>query len=186
MKEIVFLVEEPSMKVLLDNFLPKVLPDGVTFLTIKHEGKNDLEKSIPRKLKAIRKPNVQFVVLRDQDAADCKEVKEKLQKLCVQGERPDTLVRIVCHELESWFLGNLCAVEQAFGIRGLSDRQNEKKFREPDNLASPSQVLKEIIPNYQKVGGARTISRFMNLDMNTSTSFNNFLRGIQKIVQTEE
>lgn len=47
---IVFLLEEKSMKYLLDGILPYILPDGVRFITIPHEGKSDLQKSIPNKL----------------------------------------------------------------------------------------------------------------------------------------
>jgi hypothetical protein len=47
MKEIVFLVEELSMKEFLKAILPKVIPDNVSYTIIHHEGKQDLEKSIP-------------------------------------------------------------------------------------------------------------------------------------------
>ena len=43
MNKIVFMLEEPSMKELLDKLLPKVLPRGVDFVTIPHEGKQDKE-----------------------------------------------------------------------------------------------------------------------------------------------
>jgi|GEM_PF-4539633 len=36
MKKIVFLLEEPSSKVFLDILLPRLLPPGVTFMTIPH------------------------------------------------------------------------------------------------------------------------------------------------------
>lgn len=48
---IVFLLEEPSMKVALEGLLPRILP-GENFRLIAHEGKQDLAKSIPRKLRA--------------------------------------------------------------------------------------------------------------------------------------
>ena len=66
MSRIVFLLEEDSMKVLLEGLLPRLFP-GLSFLCLSHEGKQDLEKSIPRKLKAWREPGVRFVVVRDQD-----------------------------------------------------------------------------------------------------------------------
>lgn len=40
---IVFLLEEPSMKELLDIILPQILPDTVAFKTIAHSGKSDLQ-----------------------------------------------------------------------------------------------------------------------------------------------
>lgn len=48
---IVFMVEEPSMKNVLDILLPKILPENVTFRVIPHSGKSDLQNSVPKKLK---------------------------------------------------------------------------------------------------------------------------------------
>lgn len=181
MKELVFLVEEPSIKELLNGILPKVLPKEVSFKIIKHEGKTDLQKSIPRKLRAYQKPGVEFVVLIDQDSNDCRQLKLHLFELCEQGRRTDALIRIVCHELESWFLGDLRAVEEAFGMSGLARRQQETKFRDPDRLANPSEILKSLVPGYQKVSGARSISKYMNPDVNNSTSFAVFLDGLKRV-----
>lgn len=78
---IVFLLEEPSMRVLLDDWLPRLFPgwvDGQQFLCIPHEGKSDLDRSIARKLAAWRIPGDHFVVLRDNDGADCIAVKKSL------------------------------------------------------------------------------------------------------------
>ncbi|GMU62432.1 MAG: hypothetical protein AMXMBFR34_41950 [Myxococcaceae bacterium] len=60
MGRVVFLLEEKSMKVLLDGLLPRIVP-SLDFLCVPHEGKQDLEKSIPRKLRAWREPGVRFV-----------------------------------------------------------------------------------------------------------------------------
>ena len=49
MSRIVFLLEERAMQVLLDGLLPRLFPD-LPFLCVPHEGKRDLELSIPRKL----------------------------------------------------------------------------------------------------------------------------------------
>lgn len=51
MSRLVFLLEEYSMAVLLEDLLPRIYPD-LPFLCMSHEGKQDLEKSIPRKLRA--------------------------------------------------------------------------------------------------------------------------------------
>ena len=83
MKQLVFLLEEESMKALLDFLLPQILPQGINFICIPHEGKQDLEKSIPRKLRAWQTPDTFFVIVRDKDHADCLEVKKRLVKLCV-------------------------------------------------------------------------------------------------------
>ena len=51
MSRIIFLLEEYSMKVLLDGLLPRLVP-GLQFLCVPHEGKSDLEKSVPKMLRA--------------------------------------------------------------------------------------------------------------------------------------
>jgi hypothetical protein len=66
--KIVFLLEEPSMKVFLDGLLPRLFSgwvEGRDFQCIPREGKNDLDRSIPRKLSAWREPGVQNVHRRD-------------------------------------------------------------------------------------------------------------------------
>jgi hypothetical protein len=182
MKHMVFLLEEISMKAVLDQILPSILPENVTFQTIKHEGKSDLEKSIPRKLRAFRIPDVQFVILRDQDSGDCHEIKQRISQLCFEGGRTDILIRIVCHELESWFLGDLLAVEKAFDLRGLARLQDKSKFRNPDKLGNPSNELKKIVPNYQKLGGSKEIAKHLNIRNNRSISFNVFIDGLCRIL----
>ena len=96
---LVFLLEEPSMKHLLDGLLPRLMPGWVAgqhFLCVPHEGKSDLDRSLPRKLAAWRVPGDRFVVLRDNDAAVCEDVKARLTRLCADSGRADTLVRLVC------------------------------------------------------------------------------------------
>jgi hypothetical protein len=180
--QLVFLLEEASMKNVLDIILPKIIPENVAFLTIKHEGKSDLERSIPRKLRAFTNPETYFVILRDKDSSDCREVKRKLISLCEEGGRPDALVRIVCHELESWFLGDLSAVEKAFNKKNLSILQEKAKYRDPDQLANPAQELKKLVGEYQKLSGSREIAAHLSLLENRSYSFHVFLSGIKKLL----
>ncbi len=73
------------------------------------------------------------------------KLKQRLKDLCQQAGKPDALIRIVCHELESWFLGDLAAVENAFNIKGLAKQQNHKKFRDPDRLANASEELGKLV-----------------------------------------
>ena len=58
------------MKALLDGLLPRLFP-GLRFLCLSHEGSDDLERSIQRKLQAWREPGVRFAVVRDNDRGDC-------------------------------------------------------------------------------------------------------------------
>ena len=150
MNKIVFLLEELSMKYLLEGLLPRIFPD-IMFQYIAHERKDDLEKSIPRKLKAWREPGVRFVVLRDRDQNDCATLKQRLLAMCEEAGRPDTLMRIVCYELESWYLGDPDALAQAFGNEQLRRIGRRAQFRNPDSVQQPSDALIKLVPEFQKV-----------------------------------
>ena len=180
MKKLVFLLEEESMKVLLDGLLPRVVPD-LSFQCIAHEGKSDLEESIPRKLRAWREPGVRFVILRDNDGAHCVGLKERLLKICRDAGREDTLVRIVCEELEAWYLGEPYALAEAFENEKLAGIGQKAKFRRPDTVQQPSKALSQLVPEFQKVSGARTMARFLSRERNISPSFQTLLSGIDRL-----
>jgi hypothetical protein len=114
MKNLVFLLEEPSAKDLLQGLLPRLVPAATPIYYLVFEGKQDLERQIVRKLRGRRLPDSAFVVLRDQDAADCHIVKERLTSRVAESGRQLTLVRVACRELESWIVGDWRAVAQAF------------------------------------------------------------------------
>lgn len=183
-KHLVFMLEEVSMEVCLNQILPKILPNDVTFQVIPHEGKQDLEKSIPRKLRAWNNyegMEYKFIILRDKDGGDCISLKNNLVQLCSNAGRPDSLVRIVCNELESWFLGDLNAVEKGIGIKNISAMQKKRKFRNPDDLTNACDELKKLCGTYQKIGGAKKISPYLDLENNSSHSFNVFISGVKKL-----
>ena len=51
MKNLVFLLEEPSAKDLLEGLLPRLLPEGWAVYYLVFDGKQDLEKQIVRELR---------------------------------------------------------------------------------------------------------------------------------------
>ena len=114
MSRLVLLLEEESMRVLLDGLLPRLLPD-LPFKCVPHEGKSDLARSIRLKLRAWREPGVRFAVVEDNDGKDCHALKDALRGFCEAAGRPDTLIRIACQELEAWYLGEPEALADAFG-----------------------------------------------------------------------
>src|SRR5512138_2810212 len=142
MSRVVFLLEERSMKVLLDGMLPRLYPD-LAFLCVPHEGKQDLEKSIPRKLRAWREPGIRFVVIQDQDLNDCRLLKRRLVGLCADGGLSDALVRIACKELEAWYLGEPEALAEAFGNLRLAAIGSRRRFMDPDSIVHPSAEIKK-------------------------------------------
>ncbi len=183
---LVFFLEERSAKVLLEDLLPRFLPmEHIVPRYVVFEGKQDLEKQLVRKLRSWRTPNTSFIVLRDQDSADCHSVKQRLTELCQQAERPAALVRVACHEIESWYLGDLAAVEAALAVKGIAKRQGSRKFRDPDRLGSPAWQLRELTQSrYQKISGSRAIGPHLRLDgENRSTSFLRFIEGVTRVAK---
>lgn len=176
---IVFLLEERSTKELLDVLLPRILPPEVSFLTIPHEGKSDLQKSISIKLKAWKESDVYFVIIQDQDSNDCHLLKAKIKELCNDCGRK-VLIRIACHEMEAWYFGDLEAVSKAYG-KNLKKYAEKKKYRNPDAIVSPKQELRKLLPEHEQIVGARKIAPYMNPDKNTSKSFNALIEGLKRI-----
>ena len=168
------------MKALLDGLLPRLFPD-LPFFCLAHEGKRDLEKSIPRKLRAWREPGVRFVVLRDNDGGDCIALKRRLVELCRRGHRRDVLVRIVCQELEAWYLGEPDALADAFDRNELRRLGNRARYRDPDAIRRPSDAVGERIPDFQKISGARRLARHLTRERNRSASFHALMRGIEAL-----
>jgi hypothetical protein len=181
---LIFLLEEPSMKALLDGLLPRLFPDWepeTHFKCIPHQGKSDLDVSVPRKLNAWRIPGDRFVIVRDNDNANCVDLKRRYLGICHAAGRPDTLVRLVCQELESWYVGDLVALAAAFEDPKLNSPALRKRFNEPDTREKPSVELKRLIPSFQKVGAARSMSSALQPGQNRSKSFQVFVEGVRRL-----
>ena len=186
MKSLVFFLEEYSARAMLDGLLPRLLPDGWLVRYIVFEGKQDLEKQLFRKLRAWQLSDCEFVVLRDKDSGDCVRIRQGLVEKCDRAGKPATLVRIAIHELESWYLGDLAAVETGLELRNLARKQAARKFREPDRIARPVRELRELTnKRYQKISGSRAIGPHLSLTGNCSRSFMKFISGVRNIIQAE-
>lgn len=126
-----------------------------------------------------------FLILRDQDSGDCRLIKENLLKKCRAANKPETIVRIACHELESFYLGDLAAVEKGLGLGNLSKRQRKHTYRQPDRLANPAQELMRLTQNrYQKVAGSRAIGQHLDPENNQSHSFKVLVRALKQLSTT--
>lgn len=182
MMELVFLLEEPSAKAMLESLLPRMLNPDTRFRCIPFEGKQDLEKQLTRKIRAYQNHAARFIVLRDQDShPDCVGLKQHLLDLChASGKADQCMVRIACTELETFYLADLLAVENALKIHGLARHQQSRKFRSPDALGNPSKELKALTKGrYEKVAGSRAIGQYLSLDNERSASYRNFLTAIR-------
>lgn len=185
-KELVFLLEERSAKVMLESLLPRMLDERIGFKLIAFEGKQDLEKRMTMRMRGYLNTEARFVVMRDQDSdPNCVALKSRLVMKCQESGRGDvSLVRLACRELETFYLADLKAVEKALDIKGLGAKQQVAKFRNPDNLVSPSHELKTLSKQrYEKISGSREIGRHLTVDNVRSDSFRNLIQGIKRLEQ---
>ena len=168
------------MRALLEGLLPKLFPD-LDILCISHDGKRDLEKSLPRKLRSWAVPGDRFVVIHDNDGSDCLLRKAGLAAICANAGRPDTLVRIACQELEAWYIGEPDALAETFSDERLRSIGARATYRDPDSVAKPSIHLARLCPGFQKVSGARALGPQMSYRRNRSRSFRALIEGISRI-----
>ena len=180
MSRLVFLLEEPSMKHLLQALLPRLIPK-LNFLCVPHEGKTDLERSIPRKLRAWNEPGTHFVIVRDNDNGDCLRIKERLRELCIQGGHPEALIRLPCQELEAWYLGDLTALADAYASPRLVRFTGKAKYRNPDAIPKPAAEIEKLIPEFQKQTAARRMGARLSGERNHSRSFQVFLAAVYRL-----
>lgn len=185
MRELVFLLEEPSAKAMIQGILPNIISESnIVIRYIVFEGKQDMEKQITRKLQGYNNPQATFIILRDQDSGYCEIIKNNLKQKCQAANKFQAIVRIACRELESWYLADLDAVQKAYNKTNLSSMQNKNKFRNPDQIESPSKELKSLVPEYQKINGSRIIAPYLNIENTRSPSFYHFVSSIKKVIQS--
>lgn len=181
------------MEHLLRGLLPRLIPEGYegsNWVLVPHSGKSDLEASIPRKIRAWREPGVRFFIIRDQDAGDCVEIKERLKELAEMAGRPDTMVRIACRELEAWYFGDLSELAQAYETPSVAKLGVRRSFRVPDAVVNPSGHLERHIPAFGKIDAARRMGLRLSLEtagarMNSSVSYRHTLASFRHLLGAE-
>lgn len=166
---------------MLKGLAPRIVPETVAIRYIVFEGKQDLERNIGRRIRFWRAPNTAFIVLRDQDSSDCQLLKRRLISICREAGRSDTVVRIACRELESWYFGDLRAVEEGLRVEDLQRHGRSSKYRIADEIGSPARELGRITGGkYQKIDGSRAIGPLLSTNANTSRSFQVFVEGVRR------
>lgn len=185
MGRVIFLLEEPSLKAFLLEYLPRLVPGWTherDFLLVPHEGKSHLDKSISNKLRNWREPGVSFVVMRDTDGADCHAIKARLLKRC-EGSHRSPLVRLICQELESWYLGDARALEQAYPHERRALQKLAHRFPDPDVCRKPSRELERLVADFQKQDAARRFGRLLRYPDNRSASLRVFSQGVERLAR---
>lgn len=177
-------LEERSARLMLDAVLDRLLPSDWQRQYIVFEGKKDLLNRIAGRVRGWGIPNTSVLVLCDQDAQDCKALKTVLSRCIADtGRKLPLKIRIACHELENFYLGDLAAVESGLRMAGLSRLASKNPYRKPDEMTNAPEQLRKITGNaYQKCAGSQAIAPFLDLTgVNKSTSFNALLDAIREL-----
>ena len=182
------LVEEPSMENVLNIILPQILPEGyqlgINCFIRPHQGKSDLQKSLPKKVQAYQyfPKNVNLIVVQDQDSNDCIDLKQVLIDLIQSKNRHQPhLVRIACKELENWYLGDMKAIEAVYPSFRASQHQNRANYRNADNVFGAHE-LERLIKDFSKGFASKHIPKHMNIAINRSPSFQHLVSGVQRFL----
>ena len=125
---------------------------------------------------------MKFVVVQDQDSNDCRELKEKLLELCKKSKK-EVLIRIACHELEAWYFGDMNVLSKAYGV-DLSAAKRKRKYQVPDAIMNPKAELKRLLPEHQQISGARKIAPIIEIENNSSVSFQVFVNGVKRFADS--
>ena len=201
-----FLVEERSAEETLNAILPKILSGDVGFDVHVFEGKNNLLRELPKRLKGYRQwmpGDWRIIVLIDEDRQDCIQLKAKLEKAAHEaGFRTkanptsvgnfQVVNRLAIEELEAWFFGDFEALHAAYPSIP-ENLQSKAKYRNPDAIRGGTyEALERLLirKNYYKgrlpkVTVARKIALHMEPSRNRSKSFQVFIEGIKACVGKE-
>lgn len=181
---VVFL-EERTVEAFAKAIAKRLGIDGLLTL-VPHEGKNDLDKSFVRKIQAWRYPeNARFVVLRDNGGANCRDLKQELIGKLEEACRNRVKIRLVMQELESWYLGDLSAIEAAgFLDPGRAAQlQRVERFRDPENQPNAKQLFTELIDRRSTIETASQIGRHVDLQRNVCPAFQHFVEALRWAAQ---
>ncbi len=182
--------EEESFKVVSDIILPQLIDENISFKVYPHQGKQDLEKAIKNTVPTISKiPGARIIITRDQDQENCLDIKKRIDDSIKEKCNAPYKIRILCRQLENWFLGDLGAIEKSYSGFKASHYENKAEYRDIDSIQNAAQVLQNLIPEFKnqqylpKLKTAQTITTNMDITSNRSKSFQNYIKAIQELIQ---
>jgi hypothetical protein len=198
-----FLLEEHSAEAALRAILPKILSDDVSFDFHVFEGKHDLLRKLPTRLKGYRlwlPTNWRIMVLIDEDRQNCRELKAQLEKAAHQAGFAtkssatskgnfQVVNRLAIEELEAWFFGDIEALRTAYP-RVSKTLPYRAKYRNPDAIpGGTSEALERLLKRsyparLSKTEVAQNIAPNMEPSQNKSKSFQVFVDGLKACVGT--
>jgi hypothetical protein len=186
-----FLLDEPSMEAFLGVLLPRMLPEGCTFVLHPFQGKTDLLAKLEARLRAYAKwlpDDWRIVVILDRDNDDCTTLKQHLEDIAAaaelrtraqnQGLSWQVVTRLAIEELEAWYFGDWPAVCNAYP-RVSSAIPGHKAFRDPDAISGGTwEAFERVLKRYgyfksglRKTEAARAVGAHVAPERSRSESF---------------
>ncbi|MCA3269094.1 MAG: DUF4276 family protein [Thalassospira sp.] len=158
-------LEEHSMTLFLRGAIKRIRPnaiEGLDYTFNAYNGKRDLMYNCPKQVIGIlRSQKNKVIILVDQDDDDCRILKEELRDSLKKGSQERYRVRIVCRELESWYIGDW------LGLKGLYPALTTLKHADliaPDSIIKPSQILRKMDSSFKKTEAARRCGSSLLID----------------------
>jgi len=74
---------------------------------------------------------------------------------------------------------------QAFENPMLKGIGNKARYRDPDAIVQPSREIVKLVPEFQKISGARKMAARLSREGNHSRSFQVMMEGIERIFKEE-
>jgi hypothetical protein len=195
-----FLLEEPSMEAFLGVLLPRMLPEGCTFVLHPFQGKNDLFAKLEARLRAYAKwlpDDWRIVVVLDRDDDDCETLKQRLEGMVAAAELRtraryqalswQVVTRIAIEELEAWYFGDWPAVCSAYP-RVSPAIPGHKAFRDPDAILGGTwEAFERVLKRYgyfktglRKTEVARAVGAHVAPERSRSESFSRFCTALKE------
>jgi hypothetical protein len=196
-------VEEPSVEQALINLLPRIIQTEFSYKIFPHQGKMDLLKKLPNRLRAYRNwlpEDWRILVLIDADQEDCYDLKERLDQFARQAglvpksdaanDRFQVLNRLAIEELEAWYFGDVEAIHAAYSQVD-ANLGRRARYRDPDSIRGGTwealeRELKKVGYFQQglgKIAAAKEISVHMIPERNRSVSFRKFKQGLIELTR---
>lgn len=181
--------------------LPRILGE-LSFEVHSHQGKLDLLKHLPNRLKgyaAWLPDNYRIVVVVDRDDDDCRTLKQNLEQIANDaglrsrskngGESYQVVNRLAIEELEAWYFGDWEAVRKAYP-RVPETIPNQAKYRDPDAIAGGTwEAFERVLQRagyfqtgLRKIEAARAIAEHWQPQDNCSHSFGVFFCALREMI----
>ena len=190
------------MEAFLKGLLPRLLPANCTFAIYTFQGKKDLLRKLPTRLRGYRAwitSNYRIVVMVDRDRDDCHELKARLEQTAATSELLtrtqatsqswEVINRIVVEELEAWYFGDWDAVKAAYPKVSTSTTR-QSSYRDPDAIVNGTwEAFERIMKRHgyfktglRKIEAAKAIAAHVDPERNSSHSFKHFRQAIEEAV----